>query len=215
MATKYPPQISFSDAVRIIKEIVKTHGDREVSQDLLPDIYKVSRKSSYFSSISVFLQKLGLVERKANGILRLTDLAMTIIKPVNNDDVEAKLTSARNDEILAGLMDKYPNFTLPSADQTKETLVKQFGIDRNQVDKWYQFVVDSFRELSTKQTVSRSSSTDSEIPPKPPVGKPTPKGLQSFELPSGKTFSFTLEEGTTKDDLDFITDFFELKKKRL
>lgn len=41
------------------------------------------------------------------------------------------------------------------------------------------------------------------------------KSQQNFELPSGKKFSFSLEDGHTADDLEFIIDFLELKKKRI
>jgi hypothetical protein len=221
MLTKYPPQVSFSEAVRIIKDIYKTYKDREVSEDLLPEIFKVRQKSSYFPATITALQKFGLVTKKPKGILELTDLAIQIINPIGDEDIEAKHIAVRKDEVLSSFLEKYPNYTLPSPEQTKQTLIKLFGIDRKTVDRWYQFVIDSFRELSLKRNIvvndnislndEQYKSTVSKISEQVLI----PKGFQNFELPSGKKFTFSLEDGLTLDDLDFITDFFDLKKKRL
>lgn len=215
MATKYPPQASLSESVRIIKDIYKTHKSIEVSEDLLPPIFKVKQRSSNFPATIVALNRFGLIERLPKGIIRLTDLAMQIIKPFDNEDYKAKLTAAQNDDILSSLIDKYPNFVLPSPEQTQHTLVKLFNIDRNTVEKWYRFVVDSFSELSTKSnlTINNIENVSEEKTLQSPQAIAT-KGFQSFDLPSGKKFSFTLEDGITADDLDFIIEFLTLKKKR-
>ena len=217
MTTKYPPQVSLSEAVRIIKDIYKLHKSNEISIDLLPDIFKIKQRSSNFPATITALIRFGLVERKPNEILKLTDLAMQTINPIGDEDIEAKLTSAKKDEVLATLIEKYPNYTLPSPEQTKQTLIKLFGVDRNTVEKWYQFVVDSFAELSVKRSiVINETATGNDEVKTPIISQPTiQKGFQNFVLPSGKQFSFVLEDGLTLDDLDFITDFFGLKKKRL
>ena len=218
MITKYPPQASLSESVRIIKDVFKTHKSKEISIDLLPEIFKIKQRSSNFPATITALTRFGFVEKRPNEILKLTDLAMKIIRPIGeNEDIEAKLEAARKDEVLASFTDKYPNYTLPSPDQTKQTLIKLFGINRDTVDKWYQFVFDSFKELGVKRNIivgENIAITDSE--PLIKSSRPriiTEEGFQNFVLPGGKKFSFSLEDGLTLDDLDFITDFFELKKK--
>lgn len=216
MPTKYPPQVSLSEAVRIIKDVYKTHKSTEVSEDLLPEIFKVKQRSSNFPATIVALNKFGLVDKLPKGIIRLTDLAMQIIKPFNNEDYKAKLTAAKKDDILSALIEKYPNFVLPSPEQTQHTLVKLFNIDRNTVEKWYRFVVESFSELSIKSNLALDNieNVSEEKTVQPPQAVIS-KGFQSFDLPSGKKFSFTLEDGITADDLDFIIEFLTLRKKRL
>src|SRR4030067_2287651 len=215
MATKYPPQVSLSEAVRIVKDTFKAHKSIEVSEDLLPPIFKVKQRSSNFPASIVALNRFGLIDKLPKGIIRLTDLAMQIIKPFDNEDYKAKLTAAKNYDILSSLIEKYPNFVLPPPEQTQHTLVKLFNIDRNTVGKWYKFVVESFSELSTKSNlvISNVENVSEEKNLQSPQAVVT-KGFQSFDLPSGKKFSFTLEDGITADDLDFIIEFLALKKKR-
>lgn len=219
MATKYPPQLSLSEAIKVIKEIFSTHKGRDVSFNLLPKIFKVSKGSSYFPAKIVALQKFGLADRKPNGMLELTDLAMQIINPIGAEDIEAIDIAFRKDDVLAFFLEKYPHGNLPSPEQSKQTLMKSFNIPRETVGRWYQFVSESFRELTSQQSLNinvndtvvvgdniKTASTPTAI---------IQKGFQNFELPSGKKFSFSLEDGHTLDDLEFITDFFELKKKRI
>lgn len=219
MATKYPPQLSLSEAIKAIKEIYSTHKGRDVSFALLPKIFKVSKGSSYFPAKIVALQKFGLADRKPNSMLELTDLAMQIINPIGAEDIEAINTAFKKDDVLAFFLEKYPNGSLPSPEQTKQTLMQSFNIPRETVGRWYQFVIESFRELTPQHSrdvfvgdtgIGADGVKTTSLPT-----VATPKGMQNFELPSGKKFSFSLEDGLTLDDLEFITDFFELKKKRI
>lgn len=217
MATKYPPQLSLSEAIRVIKEIYSKHKTTEISFDLLPEIFKVSKGSSYFPAKIVTLQRFGLADRKPNDVLGLTKLAMQIIDPIGDEDIEAREVVFRKDEVLASLLEKYPNGNLPSSAQLELTLHKSYGIPKDTLGRWYQFVINSFRELNTKRSITVSDSgTGTDDKPRDLPQDVTPKkGFQNFELPSGKKFSFSLEDGHTLDDLEFITDFFELKKKRI
>ena len=223
MTTKYPPQLSVGEAVRVIKEMYSTHKGKDVSIDLMPEILRISRKSSYFPACIATLQKFGLVEKRPHSILELTDLAMQIIEPIGNEDEEAKFNLFRKDEVLSALLDKYPNGKLPSEEQLKQTLMKTFGVPRDTVSRWFQFVLESFRELPTNH-----NRKDDNVAPiggnvvsnikeifSPQVVKPISSDFQNIQLPSGKSFSFSLEDGYDLDDLEFITDFFELKKKRV
>src|ERR1035437_4562638 len=130
MANKYPPQLPISEAIRVIKEMYSTHKSKEVSLDLMPDILKVTSKSSYFPLSIIALQKFGLVEKRPHDIIELTDLAMQIINPIGDEDKEAKFSLFRKDEVLTALIDKYPNGILPSEEQLKQTLMKAFSIPR-------------------------------------------------------------------------------------
>jgi hypothetical protein len=212
MATKYPPRLSLDESVRVIKDIYNTHKSKEISEDLMPQILKTAQTSSFFVEKINALQKFGFVEKKPNKVLELTDLAMKIVTPIGDEDVEAKNIAFQKEDVLAGLLEKYPNGNLPSTEQLQQTLMKSFNIPRETVKKWSQFVIDSFKEIS----FNNASTLNTE--PTQIVAKTNPStftATQNLVLPSGKKFSFSLEDGLTLDDLDFITDFFELKKKRL
>ncbi|OGU34631.1 MAG: hypothetical protein A2068_14720 [Ignavibacteria bacterium GWB2_35_6b] len=225
MATKYPPQISISEAVRVVKEIYYKHNSKDISIDLMPEILKISPKSSYFPASITALQKFGLVEKRPNEILELTNLSMQIIEPLGDDEREQSISKLlRNDEVLSSLIDKYPNLTLPSEEQLKLTLIKNFNIPRETVSKWHQFVIDSFKEFhknrsqndsiisSFPEKIEMSNQIESKNKADLEIGK---NKYQNFELPSGKKFSFSIDDGYNLEDIEFILDFFELKKKRM
>jgi hypothetical protein len=195
MATKYPPQVSLNEAIRIVKDIYRIHKSTEISEDLLPEIFNVSSRSSYFRKTIVALDKFGLVDRLPNDILRLTNLAMQIIKPFGNEDKEAKITIAKNDDILAALMEKYPNYVLPSPEQTQQTLIKLFDIDRETVEKWYLFIVDSFKELKS----SHNSMVENSVPQDETVNHDQTKIIMptapNAQATNNYTFTIPLSDG--------------------
>jgi hypothetical protein len=221
MATKYPPSMSTRESCKIIKEIFATTKSKDVAIDLLPNVFQVSPKSSYFPAKLATLIKFGLLDKKSAKSCVLTDLAMKIVNPIGDEIKEAKLVVFKKNEVLSQLLIRYPNGVLPSAEQVKATLRDEYGVDHNLTNAWYDFVHDSFEDI--KESVNQNSTKQPDEPKTPPSGSlteiktpPVNAGnYQNIELPSGAKFYFHLDEGYSRDDLDFITDFFELKKKRV
>lgn len=218
MATKYPPQLSIGEAIRVIKEMYITHKSKEVSLDLMQDILNISQKSSYFPKSISTLQKFGLVTRRPHGIIELTDPAMQIIEPIGDEDIETKLNLFRKDDVLSALLDKYPNGVLPSEEQLQQTLMKTFNIPRDTVKRWYQFVIESFRELPKEETNKDNllQSASPKIKADISLGGNADMKFsryQNIRLPSGIDFSFHIEDGYDLRDLNFITNFIDLIKK--
>ncbi len=212
MATKYPPNLSLEEAIRVIKEIHAQHRGREVSIDLMPEILRTKQSSSFFPAKIAALQRFGLVEKRPNDLLELTDLAMQIVNPIGDEDAEAKLQAFRKIDVLAELLQKYPNLKLPSADQLKHILLRTFHIPRERAKNWYDFVVESFRVLGQgKERLERALPVTVV---KSDIGRmPSNYALDKITLPSNKKFEYALEEGYTTEDLDFVIRFFELKKE--
>ncbi len=220
--TKYPPALTLAEAVRVVSEMYAQHKSREISADLMPDIFRVKQSSSYFPAKIAALQKFGFAEKHINDQLYLTDRAMMIVDPVLIAETHgAKLEAAKEIDVLKELCAKYPNFQLPSADQLKQYLMKSFGIIRDTVEKWYDFVVESFRELAVDAPKSVASSKASgehenwlqETRAKPEASRPLDRHFQNIQLPSGSIFEFSLPENVTIDDLNFAIGFFELRQK--
>ena len=210
MATKYPPQLSVAESIRAIKEMYATHKSKEVSLDLMPAILKVSPKSSYFPMAILALQKFGLIEKRPNDLIELTESAMQIINPIGDDDRVAIINLFAKEEVLSILIDKYPNGILPSEERLQQILMKTFEIPRDTVKKWYRYVIDSLREFPFNRAVTAPKE---DIPITNNSQTKIKEDYQNFNLPSGKKFSFYLGENYTLKDLNFITNFFELLKK--
>lgn len=222
MTTKYPPLMSTREACRVVKEIYTTHKSREIATDLMPEILGVKQKSSNFPAKIVALIKFGLIEKKPNQVLSLTELGMKIAHPFGEEIHEAKLKVFRKDEVLKSLLERYPNATLPSPEQLKATLRNEFKIDVKTIELWYQFIQDSFEDIKesvTKDTIEQveeRKNVTTEIASSVKTSSAlNVTNLQNIELSNGKKFYFHLDEGYSLDDLEFITDFFELKKKRV
>lgn len=220
MVTKYPPQLNLSEALAVVKEMYARHNAREISVDLMPEILKTKKNSSFFPAKISALQKFGLLQKQPNGLLFVTDEAMKIVHPIGDgESFDARLTAFGKVDILSDLLLKYPNGKLPSAEALQQNLMKTFGIDRSNVKAWYEFVVDSFRaipELSSKTVYPAPVPFQEEgsLPPAKSLAKSISQSGLPFRipLPSGKTFEYSLEEGLTQGDLDFLKTFFDLLK---
>jgi hypothetical protein len=220
MATKYPPYLSLTGAVQAIKAMYDQHKSREISVDLMPEILQTKQGSSSFPMKIAALQRFGFIDKRPNDLLWLTDLSMQIINPVGNEEQEAKLQAFRKIDVLADLLLKYPNAKLPSADQLKQTLLKTYQIERDRLKQWFEFVVDSFlaiQELSVKslaQDVYPASIQSQEKIGNPVITTRTVNFLRDT-LPSGKAFTYLIEDGYTAEDLEYVIGLFELKKKAI
>jgi hypothetical protein len=217
MATKYPPLLSLGEAIDVIKSMYAEHQSREVSIDLMPAILKAKPTSSGFPMRISALQRFGFIDKRPNDLLWLTDLAMQIINPIGDEAFEAKVTAFRKIDVLSDLLLHYPNGKLPSAEQLQQSLLKTYRIERERVKQWYDFVVDSFKaipELSGKQTVVGALPS---TPGQPATSIQTVRTMLSERqvLPSGKGFEYTLENGYTSEDLDYVIGLFELKKRTM
>jgi len=221
MTNKYPLSLSTREACKVVKDIYSIHKSREIATDLMPEILGVKLTSSNFPAKIIALVKYGLIEKKPNKLLSITELGMKIAHPFGDEIHEAKLKIFRKDEVLKNLLERYPNAVLPSPEQLKATLRNEFKIDIKTIELWYMFIQDSFEDI--KESLKLDSGTPGEVKnitsnidaKSRTSANLTINNFQKFELPSGKNFYFQLDEGYSLEDLEFITDFFELKKKRV
>ncbi|HEY9165592.1 MAG TPA: hypothetical protein VIS48_05470 [Candidatus Kryptonia bacterium] len=210
MATKYPPALSFSEALVVIKKMKVDHGN-ETSVELMPKVLNISPNSSYLPRKIAALQAFGLVEKTPSDDLALTELALQIIKPIGDEDKEAILKAFQKNDVLSDLWNKYSDGKLPSAEQTQQILMKNYQIPRETVKQWYEFVIDSFRAIGGVQTEDWLKEANAVLDARTPLRQ----HYQNFLLPTGSKFEFSLPDNVTIDDFDFIIGFFELKKKTI
>jgi hypothetical protein len=146
--TKYPPALALDSAVAAIKEIYAEIKTRKVAVSQLPKILKTKPNSSYFPARIAALQKFGFIEKISDDFVELTDSAMMVVNPVHDrEDAGAIQGAFMKIDVLATLLSSYPNYVLPSSGQLKDELMKGFGISRETVGDWHDFVVSSFREV--------------------------------------------------------------------
>jgi hypothetical protein len=106
---------------------------------------------------------------------------------------------------------RYPNAKLPTdAEALKAVLLKSIGINRETIPLWYTFVVDSFKAIAgvTSKVVDNVAVGDGPELEKP-QSEPEMKTSTVF-LPSGRKFSFSVEEGYTPDDMAFVQNLLNL-----
>jgi hypothetical protein len=216
MPNKYPPALDLGEAIRVVKDIHGIHSTQRFNVDSLDaGILKTSKTSSYFNRRIAALQTFGLLNRSGD-LVNLTPLADQIANPVAGEDAEAKLAAFHKVDVLSDLLERYPNTKLPPLPDTlKQVLLKSIGIEKDRINDWYEFVVESFRAISgiaaTEQPPIREDMRITPGTGRINVGEANQEEM--IRLPSGRTFSFTLEPGFTEDDVEFIMAFFELKSK--
>lgn len=225
MPTKYPPALDFSEAVKAVKEIYAIHKTQGFNMKLLVEPLNTTPTSSYFVRRISALQTYGLLE-KVGDVVNLTPLAEKIANPIGGEDGEAKITSFRKIDVLSDLLNRHPNGKLSPSDTLKRILIDSVNVDRNTVNQWYDFVVNSFREIAgmgsaeTRRIIAPLQEQAS-TPVLNPSGEPVipysvgKDNFQNIELPSGKKFQFSLPTDSTSLDLSFIIGFLELKKKSM
>jgi hypothetical protein len=202
MATKYPPALTFSEALAVIRDMFQQHG-METSMELMPKVFDISPNSSYLPRKTSALQGFGLVQKTASDDLALTELAQRILKPIGNEANEAKLESFRKIDVLSDLLAKYGDGKLPSADQLQQSLMKNYQISRDSVKAWYDFVVDSFKEISPvvesvpQRATTRSSQSTIDL-----------SGAQNYEISvpvdSGESIKVIIPKSAATKDLKKI-----------
>ncbi len=212
MSTKYPPLLDFNKAVQTIKSIYDIHAGDRFNLNLLVDILETTKDSSNFPGRTSALIKFELLDRE-NETVQLTPLAIQIAHPVAGEDVDAKITAFKKVDVLDDLLRRYPNAKLPTdANQLKKVLLNSLNIHRDTVEKWYDFVINSFRAISGFTNIpSTHPEIQKAIPSQPDIVK-----TDSFRIPltSGKAFEFSMPNDMNNDDLDFVISFFELRKKK-
>lgn len=114
----------------------------------------------------------------------------------------------RKVDVLSDLLLKYPNGKLPSPEQLQQTLLRTYSIQRDRVKLWYDFTIESFRAISEISGIPLHA-------PGPEARMATPQKNFKLPLPSGRSFEYSIEDGFTADDLDFLKSFFELMKTGL
>jgi hypothetical protein len=217
MATKYPPALNVSEAIAVIEKMFNKHSGNEVAVDLMPEILGVTSGSSYFPSKISALQKYGLTKKTSSDMLIMTDLAMEIVAPIGeNEKTNAIISLFENTEVLSDFYKKYGKTNLPSPEQVKSSLNKEYGIEREYVNKWYFFIVDSFKAIRIPVVPPLSLTLLSNAVP----ATQTPleiKKADLFRIPlmGSKVFEFSMPEELNNEDLDFIISFFELRKKNV
>lgn len=217
MPTKYPPIVGLNQAITIARGVYKIHNKQRFDVDLLVEVLDTTKTSSYFTRRITAMQQFGLFSR-TDETVQLTDLAIQIVDPKAGEDGSARLLAFRKNEVLSDLLVRYPNAKLSSDPKDlKAVLMQSMGIDRDTVELWYDFVIDSFRAIS-EHAEHKSDASVSAVSQAQPEALITVTKTAMFErqlLPSKKGFEYTLEDGYTLDDLDYIIGLFELKKRTM
>ncbi|MDQ7815982.1 MAG: hypothetical protein RDU14_03090 [Melioribacteraceae bacterium] len=231
------PFLSFEDVIELTKS-AGTKAEDINSLDVLSRLTGNSISSSNFNQKIATLKNYGVFTFDKTSY-SLTGLGKRIANPDSfesqaNDIIEV----FANQENLKKIWDSYKGKLLPQKEYLANAIVGILGIPPALKLNWAEYFINALKYAGLLEERGAGSyqvlsgyvsgfvpSDNKETDSLPDIkqdqvikviNKSLPQiTYQNFELPSGKKFYFHLDEGYGLDDLEFITDFFELKKKRV
>ena len=147
------PQVDLSEAINLVRKIFKDEGQnyapREVVAELLGYSSVNGASDKKVSSITAY----GLLDRNSDRELRVSDLAVTILHPENEqEEAEALREAALSPNLFGEICEKWPD-TPPSDSNLKSYLIRR-GFNQNAVDQ----VVSVYR--ATMEMVVSATQTE-------------------------------------------------------
>jgi hypothetical protein len=229
------PVLSLEEVIELTKSAGTKAGDTN-SLDILSRLTGNSMSSSNFSQKMATLKNYGVFTFDKS-LYSLTALGKRIAYPASFEEQAKDIIEVfSNQEYLKKIWDTYKGKILPQKEFLANAIVGAIGIPSELKFEWADYFINaakfsglleergsnSYQVLSgyvsgfipfnkeTEQLPEMKNEQDLSI-----IKTIPQHTYQNFELPSGKKFYFHLDEGFNVDDLEFIMDFFELKKKRI
>lgn len=145
-ATAKYPRHGLEKSLRIPTGIMEQNAGKECTEKQSADFINVKFNKGPFSSELSSCIKYGLLERPRAGYLKLTDLAMQILRPKNKDD---ELNGLRNAVLLAPdistVYEHYRGENLPDTTFFNNTLADTFKIPAGNISDFSAIFFDTLK----------------------------------------------------------------------
>lgn len=213
------PYISLAEAIEIIAQINRKHGER-ISKSYLADITGNTLKSSSFIKKLASLRHYGLAV-ETSGDVRLTDTGLAIVAPTSpNEEPRARVEAFLSLPLFRRLHDQLKGGLLPKRESLINSLQREHGIKPKYTSDWaerFEEALETAGLLSKKGTEWMILDSVSEQPLSEPVPRPETviaseaaekrvKGW-SFSHPAGKV---ELSDDATAEDVKMLIDILKI-----
>lgn len=160
------PAISLREAVERCRLLYEKDGWSEIPAEAAAEHWGFSGLNGGSRSVLAALRQYGLLEYSGSGDnlrVRLSDLAKTVLRPIDPSERAKALTEAMmSPKLFASIASKYPEWRLPSDLTLSAILERDEGIQPKAVKNLMNELRDSV-EFLNEQT-GRSQTGRSEIP---------------------------------------------------
>jgi len=165
-----------------IKEFFRENVHGELEREAIADAWNLAYGSGTFNPKVAALIQYGFAERAGSGKVRLTQLAMDILFPLNNSDIEAKRKAFFNIQLFKDIYEAYGD--KPTIDQIK-WLLRQKGnaepaIAEKKAPEVRKIYIESVKEISIAEEREKPVSVETGLAPRGGV-----QGLERLDVPEG------------------------------
>lgn len=165
------PQVELHDAVELTRKIFDSEGQNFAPRDVVAEILGYSSVNGASEKKVSAITAYGLLDRNADRELRVSDLAMRVLHPENDqEEAEALSEAAHAPNLFQEINEKWPD-TLPGDANLRSYLIRR-GFNQNAVEQ----VIKVFRSamsLAKVETEAHDSPEDEGVPeasPDQPTG---------------------------------------------
>lgn len=192
MTSEYPRN-SLKEALRVAEAIWKDNQGQPYDTIDLSNSLNTTPKSSAFKTLLSSSYRFGLTEGSyASPKISLTELGSAIVGSAEGGDVNASLRRALlTPELLQKVFSRLDRKVIPKPDALKNTLMKDFGVPKADVDECYKVIMQDVADYGLSQDVKGSvylqldklsAATEQVMPTEPlelleeePSGAPVPE----------------------------------------
>jgi hypothetical protein len=167
------PAYDMNEAIKVTR-IIDTQGAGTLSEPLLAMALGLSAKSSGFALRIGTAKQFGLIERKGDNLC-ITELAKGVFRPVGEDEKKASLArSFYNVELFKAVVDRFKGVPLPSDNDLRNLLEREFGVKRDRVGQAFSTLINSAKtagvlhESQGKVYLSQEPSPVKAVPERKP-----------------------------------------------
>jgi hypothetical protein len=200
------PAIGLSSAIDRARLIHKTEGKNAVAREALAKVLGYGGLNGGSSVTLSALNKYGLIEAVGDGEARITDLAMRIMYPDNEDEKRAAIEAAAfKPTVFSEIREKWPD--RPPGDDSLRSFLVRKGFSEGALDQVIQFYREIIDMVPASEPVQDSPSANKSgnpvteqpsIPNRvaPPANPHVGQTHVLSVLPPGKPFGVSFD-GTT------------------
>ena len=207
------PAVGLPEAVERVRKLYELQHQTPEEREIVAQHLGYGGLNGQSLKLLSALIKYRLLEKADNGGLRVSDLAINILFPENDDRSQSIRTAAFAPDLFSDILNRWPDH--PPTDESLRGYLVRRQFSRSAIDD----VIESYREtieLVTRETPGYDSSTTPSEDREMLLPQTAPPGPRSHEPPFRAGFDGNALEGsfrlTTPEDIDTLVKFLQLNR---